>query len=158
MHLAEKSGLLGLLAPQKDKQGGTTDEAASSTSTSTSTATSAATIAFTAEQKQQQEIERKKCLLQSQKEREIQAAAQTELGSFVKNQRARYFHKLSEQWYNDAHIVGVHHDDGVDQPYYTIRYRKPEEIESIEKQTTRDRLEYAEWEEEKTWTILSKKV
>lgn len=76
---------------------------------------------------------------------------------FVKNhQRVAYFHKASDTWMNDTYIVGVHHDDGEDKPYYTIRYKKPDSEEPIEKQTTHDRLNYAPWDSEQTWAILSK--
>lgn len=101
-------------------------------------------------------------VLEGQVERESKAR---QSGIFVKNQRVRYFHKASQQWIDDAHVVGVHHDDGADRPYYTIQYRnRPDDSSSVddppqppmEKQTTHDRLEAAEWDEEKTWSILSK--
>jgi hypothetical protein len=70
--------------------------------------------------------------------------------SFAKNQRVAYFHKASDTWMEDACIVGVHHDDGVDQPYYTIRYQQPDSEEHIEKRTTRDQLKIPSWDQE--WT------
>ena len=120
------------------------------------------------QQQQQREIDQKQRMLSDQKEREEKAKA---VGAFVKNQSARYHHKLSGEWF-DAQIVGVHHDDGVENPYYTIQYHKSvpssaaegEEGEQqqerilVEKQTTGDRLEHVEWDEEVAWSILSKKL
>jgi hypothetical protein len=70
--------------------------------------------------------------------------------SFAKNQRVTYFHKASDTWIENTHIVGVQHDDGVDQPYYTIRYKQSDAEEPIEKQTTNDRLKIPSWDQE--WT------
>jgi len=85
----------------------------------------------------------------------------------VKNQRVRYYHKASGTWFDDAHVVGVHHDDGADRPYYTIRYRPDDDDDGaaatngagmmMEKQTTYDRLEPAEWDEDETGKILSRR-
>ena len=91
-------------------------------------------------------------ILEGQKSREVQALARDD---FCKNQRARYLHKASQTWFDNAHIVGVHHDDGVDQPYYTIMYHPRPEEEPVEKQTTRDRLAHVPWDEQKTLEILS---
>lgn len=154
MNLAEKSGLLGLMAPRNKRGTANTNQDVEATAQEAQAAAEAQ-AAQEALEKELQRVEHKKSILLSQKEREIQAAGETAVGSFIKNQRVRYFHKLSETWMNDAFIAGVHHDDGVDQPYYTIRYTKPDTGESIEKQTTHDRLEYAEWDEEKTWRIIS---
>jgi hypothetical protein len=144
-------------------------------------------------------LQQKERILVGQKEREIQASL---TGSYVKNQRVRYLHKASQTWYHDAYIVSVHHDDGTDHPYYTIRYNQNSGISSvigesdvhgsdrealpgespgrcsgtdksshadsaelnmrddqclpqwIEKQTTDDRLAYAEWDAERTWKLL----
>jgi hypothetical protein len=142
-------------------------------------------------------LQQKERILAGQKEREIQASL---TGSYVKNQRVRYLHKASQTWYHDAYIVSVHHDDGTDHPYYTIRYNQNSGISSvvgepevhgsdkealpgenpssgtdksshadsaelnmrddqclpqwIEKQTTDDRLAYAEWDAERTWKLL----
>ena len=54
-------------------------------------------------------------LLQGQQEREMKAKRQ---GLYVKKQRCHYYHKGSNQWFSDAHIAGVHFDDGPDKPYY----------------------------------------
>jgi hypothetical protein len=70
--------------------------------------------------------------------------------SFAKNQRAACFHKASDTWIENTHIVGVHHDDGVDQPYYTIRYQQSDSEEPTEKQTIHDRLKIPSWDQE--WT------
>lgn len=39
-------------------------------------------------------------------------------GAFAKKQRVKYYHKTTGKWYDDAHVVGVHFDDGPDKPYY----------------------------------------
>lgn len=93
-------------------------------------------------------------LLQGQKSREIEALAK---GDFCKHQRARYLHKASQSWFDDSYVVGVHYDDGIDRPYYTIVYRPNPIEEPVEKQTTRDRLDYVPWDEKKTREILSQK-
>ena len=67
--------------------------------------------------------------------------------SFAKNQLVTYFHKASDTWIENTHIVGVHHD-GVDQPYYTIRYQQSDSEEPIEKHTTHDRLKIPSWDQE----------
>jgi hypothetical protein len=74
--------------------------------------------------------------------------------SFAKNQRVAFFHKVSDTWIENTHVVGVHHDDGVDQPYYTIRYQQSDSEEPIEKQTTCDRLKISAWDE--AWTISTR--
>jgi hypothetical protein len=161
MGLAERVGLTGFLAPREGKKDD--KDAANDTDIDISAATAtAAAAAAAAAPPPETEEEKKERLLSSQKDREIKAA-DTEDGStssFAKNQRVHYFHKASDVWMEDCYIVGVHHDDGEDQPYYTIRYKKPksddEEQEPIEKQTTHDRLKYAEWDPELTWSILSK--
>jgi hypothetical protein len=154
MNLAEKVGLTNFLAPRKDKKDSKDDAAAASTSSDSAAAATPA-AAPTAEEKEMQELENKNRLLESQKDREIKASNE-ETSCFVKNQRVAYFHKASDTWMNDCYIVGVHHDDGEDKPYYTIRYKKPDSDEPIEKQTTHDRLNYAPWDPEQTWAILSK--
>ena len=107
------------------------------------------------EARHERDLERKRRLLSEQKEREDQA---NEIGTFVKNQRARYLHKASGEWF-DAQVVGVHHDDGPDNPYYTIQYQSSQDDgKRIEKQTTGDRLDSVEWDEEQSWEILSSKM
>ena len=84
---------------------------------------------------------------------------------FAKKQRVRYFNKVSNS-ICDAVVVGVHFDDGPQDPYYTIKYKKQcEEIledgtkkttlREVEKQTNPDRLSRVPWEEEKAWKVLS---
>ncbi|KAL7555352.1 hypothetical protein ACA910_001388 [Epithemia clementina (nom. ined.)] len=91
-------------------------------------------------------------ILDAQKSSEVQALARDD---FCKNQRARYLHKASQTWYNDALVVSVHNDDGVEKPYYTILYHPRPGEEPVEKQTTRDRLAHVPWDENKTREILS---
>jgi hypothetical protein len=157
MGLAEKVGLTGFLAPRQEKKDESKvapeDSTRARTRTATTTETAASDTATAAPSVEETELENKTRLLQSQKDREIKASGE----SFAKNQRVAYFHKASNVWFEDTYIVGVHHDDGVDQPYYTIRYKKDDSEEPIEKQTTHDRLKYAQWDPEKTWKILSKK-
>jgi len=85
--------------------------------------------------------------LQKQYRAEEQAARNH--ASFVPHQRVYYYHKAT-QTTREAWIVAVHTDDGP--PYYTIRMDTTEE-----RQTTRDRLQAAEWNAHKTWEILSGK-
>jgi hypothetical protein len=155
MGLAERVGLTGFLAPREGKKDDSKD-AVSDTTMDISAAAAAAATAV-APPPPETEEEKKNRLLQSQKDREIKASSENN-SSFAKNQRVAYFHKASDIWMEDCYIVGVHHDDGEDQPYYTIRYKKPDDAdqEPIEKQTTHDRLKYAEWDPELTWKILSK--
>lgn len=101
----------------------------------------------------EREQEQKDMLLRGQKEREDLAIA---AGKFVKNQRARYVHKATEEWF-DAWVVGVHLDDGPDNPYYTIQYHS-RDGEWIEKQTTSNRMAFVKWDTDLSWKILSKKL
>jgi hypothetical protein len=105
------------------------------------------------EQKRRDELHKQR-LLAGQKQREEEAAAS---GSFAKHQRVRYYHKTSDTWIEEAEVIGVHHDDGPE-AYYTIQYFHPETSDKMEKQTTKDRLQPLEWNEEKMWVILSKKA
>ena len=101
----------------------------------------------------QERLERKRQdALQEQKVAEIQALARN---SFCKNQRVRYLHKASGRHF-EAVIVAVHLDDGIDRPYYTVRYSR--EAETIEKQTTSDRLSHVAFDEDKTYEIISSKI
>mmetsp|Transcript_22662 Transcript_22662/g.33460 ORF Transcript_22662/g.33460 Transcript_22662/m.33460 type:complete len:214 (-) Transcript_22662:65-706(-) len=65
--------------------------------------------------------------------------------NFVKGQHVQYDCKISKKWC-DATVIGVHFDDGPDEPYYTIQLRRPKYrpestgFETIEKQTTGSRL------------------
>lgn len=89
----------------------------------------------------------------AQKVLETQALARN---SFCKNQRVHYWHKASRQRY-EAVIVDVHLDDGVDRPYFTVRYRTGDG-DTMEKQTTNDRLSYVGFDEAKTYQIISSKI
>lgn len=100
---------------------------------------------------ERRETEHRNRLLEGQKNREQKASARNQ---YTKQQRVRYYHKISDQWIGEAVIVGVHYDDGPDKPYYTIKYNRPEDGSTMEKQTTDDRLEEVEFDEQKTWAIL----
>jgi len=98
-----------------------------------------------------------------QKVQETQALGRN---SFCKNQRVRYLHKASGRRY-EAVIVDVHFDDGIDRPYFTVRYHRQSDDnngggqslpEMIEKQTTSDRLSYVSFDEAKTYEIISSKI
>ena len=54
-------------------------------------------------------------LLQEQRCREIDAE---ERGLFTKYQRVSYYHRVTNTWFRDAHVVDVHFDDGPEKPYY----------------------------------------
>ena len=65
----------------------------------------------------------------------------------------------------DAVVVGVHFDDGPENPYYTIKYKKQCEeilddgskkttVREVEKQTNPDRLSRVPWDEDKSWKVL----
>jgi hypothetical protein len=49
-------------------------------------------------------------------QRKMEAEAES-LGAFAKKQRVKYHNKLQGRWH-DAVVIGVHHDDGPDKPYY----------------------------------------
>mmetsp|Transcript_3881 Transcript_3881/g.6420 ORF Transcript_3881/g.6420 Transcript_3881/m.6420 type:complete len:156 (-) Transcript_3881:149-616(-) len=85
---------------------------------------------------------------------------------FAENQRVRYLNKTTNSTC-DAVIVGVHYDDGPDNPYYTIKYKKQCEeilddgskntsviVREVEKQTNPDRLSRVPWDEDKSWKVL----
>lgn len=90
--------------------------------------------------------------MEEQKVNEIQALASN---SFCKNQRVQYLHKASGRRF-EAVVMAVHFDDGVDRPYFTVRYEMGSE--TIEKQTTSDRLSYVAFDEAKTYEIISSKI
>lgn len=100
--------------------------------------------------------DRRRTILEGQREREINAMYRSQ---FTKHQRVRYYHKPSDCWIDEVHVVAVHNDDNDSKPYYTIQLTivdsaEPDKVKRIEKQTTYDRLAPVEWEEEKTWAIL----
>jgi hypothetical protein len=97
----------------------------------------------------------KMTLLQGQRDRE-ESARQS--GELVMNQRVRYLkNKAKGTVIDKVHVVGVHSDH---EPYYTIQYRNDNDNDEslVEKQTTRDRLETVEWDDELSWEILSAKL
>jgi len=68
----------------------------------------------------------------------------------------------------EAVVVDVHLDDGPDNPYYTIKYKKPvtvqnedgtesQEIIEVEKQTNPDRLRRMVWNDDASWDAIHKK-
>ncbi|KAL3793668.1 hypothetical protein HJC23_010240 [Cyclotella cryptica] len=106
-------------------------------------------------------VSTKRSRLDAQKKAEEVAASR---GVFAKNQRVQYHNKLTNA-VSDAVIIGVHLDDGPDDPYYTKRYKKQQEvvqddgspsvrIVEVEKQTNPDRLSRVEWNAEKSWELL----
>ena len=153
MKWAEKSGILKWMAPRrKDKQEMEASGDLAEARAEQEQQQAEAQRQKEAEEQRRRYVERKRRLLSDQKEREDRAS---EAGMFVKNQRALYLHKASGQQV-DAQVVGVHHDDGPDNPYYTIQYQPSQDGERIEKQTTGDRLDTVEWDEESSWEIMSK--
>jgi prolyl oligopeptidase PreP (S9A serine peptidase family) len=85
---------------------------------------------------------------------------------FAKKQRVRYHNKRTNS-VCDAVVVGVHYDDGPNNPYYTIKYKaqyetgevlddgsKKATIIEVEKQTTPDRLSRVPWDEDAAWKVL----
>jgi hypothetical protein len=85
------------------------------------------------------------------------------IGMLAQRQRVNYFHKPTEQHF-EAVVVGVHLDDGPDQPYYTVRYKRPDVTDDdgteriifteIDKQTTPDRLTVLPWDEDAAFAAL----
>ena len=92
--------------------------------------------------------------MQWQKVQETQALARN---SFCKNQRVEYLHKTTGRQF-EAVVVDVHLDDGIDRPYFTVRYQSGSPPEMIEKQTTGDRLSHVGFDEAKTYEIISSKI
>ena len=103
----------------------------------------------------EERLERKRQeAMEAQKVQETLALASN---SFCKNQRVMYLHKASGRHY-EAVIADVHFDDGLDRPYFTVRYASGNPPETIEKQTTSDRLSYVAFDEAKTYEIISSKI
>jgi hypothetical protein len=110
--LAERSGLLEFLAPrrskhEKDDTLGDKDERKGSPKDDKKKSNKEDSV----------ERQRKRRL---DAQRKLEAEAESR-GAFAKKQRVKYYHKATGEWYDDAHIVGVHFDDGIDKPYY-VRY------------------------------------
>jgi hypothetical protein len=93
--IAEKTGLLNILAPRNTNK---TEEPGDA--------------ALAQKLWKEEKILFKR--LETQKEKEEEAATR---GAFIKQQRVKYHHKASDAYY-DAVIIGVHFDDGPDRPYY----------------------------------------
>jgi hypothetical protein len=159
--IAENLGLFDIMAPRKKTEVKGAANRGGRGKNTTNAAKDAETQQEPSETDEERQLGLKKAALQSQKEKEKQAES---MGSFVKKQRVKYLHKATEQWF-DAHIIGVHFDDGPDKPYYTIKYKKDDgavgdngdEIISetiMEKQTTPDRLERVPFCEDESWKLI----
>lgn len=96
--------------------------------------------------------QKRQVALAAQKVQETQALGRN---SFCKDQRVLYLHKASGRYF-EAFVVDVHFDDGIDRPYFTVRYEFGDE--EIEKQTTSDRLSYVGFDEAKTYRIIASKI
>jgi len=173
---AEKSGLFGILAPRKQqgKEEEEEEEPTTNNSVQQTTTTSTDSVPPSSSSSNNNHKNRgidtgglsvddyAQSLVEGQYQREQTALAQD---SFCKLQRVQYYHKHTDSWIggsedDDVVIVGVHHDDGHDKPYYTIQYHVTEdtgERRLVEKQTTGDRLRTVPWNAQKTWNILSTK-
>mmetsp|Transcript_26941 Transcript_26941/g.37869 ORF Transcript_26941/g.37869 Transcript_26941/m.37869 type:complete len:163 (+) Transcript_26941:535-1023(+) len=110
------------------------------------------------------EMAMRRMQLESQRKRELEAESR---GAYIAKQRVKYHFRATDS-FHDAVILGVHLDDGPDHPYYTIKYQKADvtlneqgdeeaSLVQVEKQTTPDRLHRVPWDEEATWSILSRK-
>jgi hypothetical protein len=109
-------------------------------------------IAMTPQEKLE---EKRQKALERQKSEETKALGNN---TFCKQQRVQYFHKASGKTY-DAVVVAVHLDDGIDRPYFTIRYFIDESASNpVEKQTTPDRLSYVPFDEAATYDIIASKI
>jgi len=114
---------------------------------------------------QQQEYKRM-TRLRAQYDSERAAESQ---GVLAKGQRVHYVVKTDTEIKNfEAVVIDVHLDDGPDNPYYTIKYKKTVIIENedgtegqdlieVEKQTQPDRLRRMEWNDDKSWDAIKKK-
>lgn len=144
---AEQVGLYDFLAPEKKKSRSSEDSApAQKQNTSFS---------------DEELMKRRRLDAQLKAEREAAARGPK---FFAKKQRVRYLNKLTNS-VCDAVVVGVHFDDGPENPYYTIRYKKQCEeildggskkttVREVEKQTDPDRLSRVPWDEEAAWKVL----
>lgn len=119
--LAEKLGILDIVAPREE-------ESEASTTNETSSPKNRKRRKMTRSERQQEQekkdaemakelqsqFDRMNRMLEAQKEEEERAA---KYGKFAKKQRVSYHHRANDTYY-DAVIVGVHLDDGPDKPYY----------------------------------------
>lgn len=118
--LAERSGLFGILAPRrskdtnkKDKNGDADEGKSNDNSQDEAVPVDTSGDDEPQEQESQEAILRKRRLDYQQKmENEAESR-----GAFCKKQRVKYHNRIQDTWY-DAVIVGVHFDDGPDNPYY----------------------------------------
>jgi len=145
---AEKVGLYDFLAPETKKRSKSKESEDDTT-----------TIANSFSDEQQLKSRRLDAQLKAEKE-----AAARGPKFFAKKQRVRYLNKTTNS-VCDAVVVGVHYDDGPDNPYYTIKYKKQCEeildegskrtyISEVEKQTNPERLSRVPWDEDATWKVL----
>lgn len=136
---AEKSGLFGILAPRRrgekrdaheqesnnnddDGNGADAEEDVKPTAdddVQEETSKPAAREGFPSDGKDSQENILRKRRLDAQQKAEAEAESR---GAFAKKQRVKYHNKHQGRW-DDAVIIGVHHDDGPDKPYYVRLYR-----------------------------------
>ena len=122
--LAEKLGILDIVAPR--------GEDSSPTNETSSPKNSRKRRKMTGSERQQEleridaemakelqsQFDRMNRMLEAQKEEEERAA---KYGKFAKKQRVSYHHRANDTYY-DAVIVGVHLDDGPDKPYYVSNF------------------------------------
>jgi hypothetical protein len=160
--IAENLGLFDIMAPRKKTEvKGAANRGGRGKNTTNDAKAAKPQQQEPVETDEERVLRMKQSALQSQEEKERQAEM---MGLFVKKQRVRYLHKATEQWF-EAHIIGVHLDDGPDKPYYTIKYKKYDvavgddgnEVISetiMEKQTTPDRLERVPFCEDESWKLI----
>jgi prolyl oligopeptidase PreP (S9A serine peptidase family) len=145
---AEKVGLHDFLAPVIKKRRPRKESEDETTTIATS---------FSDEQR----LKRRRLDVQLKAEKEAAARGPK---FFAKKQRVRYLNKTTNS-VCDAVVVGVHLDDGPNNPYYTIKFKKQCEeilgdgskkttIIEVEKQTNPDRLSRVPWDEDAAWKVL----
>lgn len=111
--LAERSGLFGILAPRKSRESKDARKESSNDTAESSGNVDKDTVDKGQEESLPENNVRKRRL---DYQRKMEAEAESR-GAFAKKQRVRYHNKLQDRW-DDAIVVGVHHDDGPDKPYY----------------------------------------
>ena len=132
--IGEKSGLFGILAPRRRKQSraqetNNSEQAGQASNdqdgddqqlaTNNTNESNQETKPLDTRETQQDSPTFQECTIKKRR-LDAQLKAETEAesrGAFCKKQRVKYHNKLLGKW-NDAVIVGVHHDDGPDKPYY----------------------------------------
>jgi hypothetical protein len=108
--LAERSGLMDFIAPRRSK-----DEKENTPSVNNEQADHCAKYEEKKSNNEDPLETQRKRRLDAQRKLEAEAESR---GAFAKKQRVEYYHKATGTWYDDAHIVDVHFDDGPDKPYY----------------------------------------